>query len=649
MPRGDVEDEAARLPAGPPGWDAAAVQAEQDQLAAAQRDVEDDVLLAGAAAQVPRGGTVRRAVRVIARGVRQEPWVFLAAVLGSSVYGAGTAGSGWVLGRVTDSVLTPAFRAGSVTGGQLARAGGALAAVALVTAAGVVVRRVAAGVTMYRLQARYRRAVTRQYLRLPIAWHHRHPAGQLLSNANADVEAIWQVLAPLPMSLGVGVMILVSAVAMVAADPVLAGIGLLVLPAMVWLNAVYSRRMSPRVMRAQALRSDVSTVAHESFEGALVVKTLGQEATETRRFGLVAEELRDANVAVGRLRGAFDPVMEALPTMATLAVLLVGTVRVASGAIQTGDVVQVSYLLTLLAFPVRALGWVLGELPRTVVGWERVSAVLKAQDRMTHGTVDLPRAASGTGLRLDGVDFAYRDADGALLPALHDVSFEVAPGRTVAVVGATGSGKSTVATLLVRLVDPDTGTVLVDGADLRELSEGALPQVASLVPQASFVFDDTVRENVRLGADLDDERIWAALAAAQADRFVSRLPHGLDTRVGEQGTSLSGGQRQRLALARAVARRPGLLVLDDATSAVDPSVEAAILAALRPAGSRVTVVVIAHRLATIQLADEVVHVERGRVVARGTHRDLLARSAGYRDLVNAYAQDAQDRARTVTA
>jgi len=230
--------------------------------------------------------------------------------------------------------------------------------------------------------------------------------------------------------------------------------------------------------------------------------------------------------------------------------------------------------------------------------------------------------------------------------ALRDVTFDVRPGRTVAVVGPTGSGKSSLVTLLVRLVDPDTGAVLLDGVDLRSLRRGGVSGHAAVVSQATFLFDDTVRENVALGADIDDEAVWAALRLAQADRFVQALPDGLDTRVGERGTSLSGGQRQRLALARALVRRPRLLVLDDATSSVDPAVEAAILRGLRAADLAATVVVVAYRRATITLADEVVYVERGRVLGRGTHAELLTSTPGYARLVLAYDEAEQERRRT---
>jgi ABC-type multidrug transport system fused ATPase/permease subunit len=484
--------------------------------------------------------------------------------------------------------------------------------------------------------------VTRQYLRLPLSWHQQHPTGQLLSNANADVEAVWFPIAPLPMAVGVIVMLLVAGVALVLTDLVLALVGFLIFPAIFALNVVYQRRLSPLATRAQQLRAEVSGVAHESFDGALVVKTLGREAEETARFESSAHELRDAQIAVGRVRGMFDPVLEALPTLGVLAVLLVGASRIESGDIGAGDLVQVAYLFTILAFPVRAIGWVLGELPRSVVGWDRVSRVLEASGGLTYGTSELAEDGAPATLDVRGVGFAYEDAD-----VLHDVTFTVPAGRTVALVGPTGSGKSTLTSLLVRLVDPASGDVVMDGIDLREVARGGVAGAAAVVPQQTFLFDDSVRGNVTLGLDVPESRVREALQVAQAERFVDALPQGLDTRIGERGMTLSGGQRQRLALARAVVRSPRLLVMDDATSSVDPRVEAAILAGLRrdaSSGGAPTVVVVAYRKATIALADEVVYVEHGQVVDRGTHAELLARCAGYRQLITAYEREEAERA-----
>lgn len=594
---------------------------------------------------MPSAPTFREGFGVLRRGIRDEPWMFGLAVAGSALFGAALAGSGWVLGQITDAYLVPAFETRTVTAGAAWTAVGAMVAVGLATAVGVIIRRGFATVTVYRLQARYRRAVSRQYLHLPLAWHRRHPTGQLLSNANADVEAAFAVFAPLPFSLGVAVMLVVAGVAMFAADWVLACVAFVVLPLLAVSNGIYQKHMSPRVTKAQQLRADVSDVAHESFDGALVVKTLGLEAQETERFAVRTRELRDANVSVGRARSVFEPTIEALPTLGTLVILVLGTYRVQQGAAEAGDVVQVAYQLTLLAFPVRAVGWVLAELPRAVVGWRRVAAVLDATGRMEFGEARTAFGEHGLPVRALGVDHDVVDPDGSVQRLLHDVTLDVPPGSTVAVVGSTGSGKSTLTGVLVRLVDPTAGQVLLDGTDVRELERGGVSASVAYVPQNAFVFDDTVRGNILLGLDegsVTDERVWQALRAARADGFVAALPSGLDTRVGERGASLSGGQRQRIAIARALVRGPRVLVMDDATSAVDPTVEQEILGHLR-AATGVSVVVVAYRRSTIALADQVVHVEHGRVVDRGTHEELLERDGSYRNLVQAYARDAAER------
>ncbi|MDF2712069.1 MAG: ATP-binding cassette protein [Nonomuraea muscovyensis] len=582
---------------------------------------------------------MRQGLRVLGVAIRAEKAVFTSAVLASAVYGGMTVGSAWAIGWATENVVLPAFRQGDVGAGALRTAVLFIVGAALLKAVGVAGRRILAGVMQYRMQARSRRDVTKQYLRLPLAWHHRHPTGQLLSNASSDAEAAWAPLAPLPMAVGVIVMLVTAAVAMLLTDPVLALVGFLIFPAIAVLNLVYQRRLSPLATRAQQLRAEVSEIAHESFDGALVVKTLGREALEAERFQRRAHELRDANIAVGRVRGLFDPMLEALPTLGVLAVLAVGSVRLTSGSIDAGELVQVAYLFTLLAFPIRALGWVLAELPRSVVGWERVRAVLEAEGSMEYGGTRVPDTTAPARLEVEGVSYSYGSGD-----VLHEVGFDVPAGRTVALVGPTGSGKSTLVQLLARLVDPDSGRVLLDGVDLRELPYGGVAESVALVPQQTFLFDDTVRGNIALGLETGDEDVWAALRLAQADGFVARLPDGLATRVGERGATLSGGQRQRLALARAVVRRPRLLVLDDATSSVDPQVEARILHGLRDAAQASTVVVVAYRLATIALADEVVYLERGRIEDHGTHAELLERCPGYRNLVTAYEREEAERA-----
>jgi ATP-binding cassette subfamily B protein len=582
---------------------------------------------------------LRRGFAILGVAIREEPRIFTIALVGSVLFGSMTVGNAWVLGKVTQDLIAPAFATGEVTAGALWTGAALIVSVSLLKAVGIVLRRLFGGVMVYRLEAKYRRRVTRQYLKLPMSWHHRHPTGQLLSNANADIESIWFPIAPLPMAIGVVVMLLVAAVALVLTDLALSLVGFVVFPAIIVLNLLYQRYLSPLMTVAQQLRAEVSEVAHESFDGGLVVKALGREATETERFGSKARMLRDAMVRVGRVRGLFDPAMEALPVFGVLAVLWIGSVRVESGATSPANLIQVAYLFTLLAFPIRAFGWVLGEMPRSVVGWRRVRNVLDATGGFDYGDRRLPEIDGPSRIDVEDLRFSYDGAE-----VLHGMDFTVREGATVALVGPTGSGKSTVASLLVRLVDPDTGTVELDRVDVRELEPGGVAAAAALVFQQTFLFDDTVRGNVTLGVPgVSDEDVWAALRLAQADGFVAALAHGLDTQVGERGTSLSGGQRQRLALARALVRRPRLLVLDDATSSVDPQVESRILAGLRESTAPSTVVVVAYRRATIALADEVVYIEHGRVVDRGTHDDVLGRTEGYRELITAYEREHADR------
>ncbi len=576
--------------------------------------------------------TLRRGFQVLGVAIRQEPVVFTISTVGALLFGALTVADAWVLGWATDHVVLPAFEQGATPRGALITAVALFIGVAIVRGVSIVARRWGAGVMQYRMQAHDRRAVTRQYLDLPIRWHQRHPTGELLSNAASDVEAAWAPIAPLPMAVGTVAMIFIAVVQMLATDVVLALVGLSVFPLVVLSNLVFQHYQSPLMTRAQALRAQLSEVAHESFDGAMVVKSLGRESEETARFGHTARRLRDTATRAGRIRAVFDPVLEMLPNLGVLAVLMVGVQRVAAGDSQPGDVVSISYLLTVIAFPIRSFGWLLGEFPRSVVGFDRVRAVLNEPVGTSYGERTVPPAAGGAALQVRRLRYAHETGR----DVLREVSFDVAPGETLAVVGATASGKSTLTNLLFRLVDPDDGAVLVDGIDLRDLEPGALARVAALVPQQAFLFDDTVRGNVTLERDHSDEEVWDALRVAQADGFVSALPGGLDARLGERGASLSGGQRQRLSLARALVARPRLLVMDDATSAVDPDVESRILAGLRERSGGATVLVVAYRKATISLADEVVFLADGEVAAQGSHEQLLGSHRAYARLVEAY-------------
>jgi ATP-binding cassette, subfamily B, bacterial len=579
---------------------------------------------------------LRRGAHVLWISVRTHPRPFAVSVLGSVLYGSMAVAGSLLLGEVTDRVIVPGFDEG-VSGTAIAAAAGAILAVALLRSAGVVLRRYFGNMTARGMHRTWFRRITDTYLRVPLEYFGSRPTGQLLAHADADVERAITVIMPLPLSLGVVVLIGLSIVSLALIDPALMLVGLALFPSLAILNHLYSRRVEAPASRTQARLGEVSSVAHESFEGALLVKTLGLEAREVERLSVVARELRTARLAVGRLRATFEPVLDALPNLGTIALLALGAWRVADGVITTGQLVQAMALFTILTFPMRVVGFLLEELPRAVVASDRITDVLAAPTR--------PAPAEGAGTPLPNgplavdvraLSFAYAaDAE----PVLAGVDLALAPTEVVALVGATGSGKSTLCHLLAHLYQPTAGVVTLGGVDLSTADPASLRSAVALVFQEAFLFAATVRENLALGWDATDEELLWALETARALRFVERLPLGLDQQLGERGVTLSGGQRQRLALARALLRRPGLLMLDDATSAVDPTVERQILDGL-PDALRATTLVVAHRLSTIALADRVLFLDGGHIAASGTHQELLESVPAYASLARAYEQDA---------
>ncbi|WP_114854264.1 ABC transporter ATP-binding protein [Brachybacterium sp. YJGR34] len=584
-----------------------------------------------------------------------RPW-FALAILGAIAFALLQIATSSIVGRVTEDVVVPSFASGEISPALLLGGGAAILGIAVARAVSVMARRIFAAGAQYDLFRLYRERLSAVYAKVPLLWHRRQATGTLLSAMYSDVEAAFFAMAPFPFALATIVMLVYATIVVARIDPVILLVMLALILLLIALNVLLQHYATPIAMRSQQLRAEVAEIAHESFDGANVVKSLGREDIEERRFTRAAEDLRRTGIRFGYVRGWFDPAIDALPNLGILAVAVLGAWRIGEGHLTTGQLVEVSYLFTLMALPIRSFGWVLGDLSRTVVGGGRVQQILEVTEERTYGPDPLP---DGPGvLALEDVTFVYRDDPSQVIlgrgtraedlhvrtsRSLTDVSLRADPGagtRVLAVVGATGSGKSTLALLAAGLIHPSAGSISLDGADLRTLTAEALTADVALVLQQAFVFDASVRENVTLGEDIDEETVRWALRVAQAEAFVDALPDGLDTELGERGGSLSGGQRQRIALARALARRPRLLILDDATSACDPSVELAILDGIRTEMTRSTLLLIAYRKSTISLADQVVFLDHGKVAATGTHEELRSTAAGYRALVDAYDEAA---------
>ena len=570
----------------------------------------------------------RRGARLIWRSLRAHPWPHAVAMFGAAVFVFSAVGGAWVLRWVTDEVVVPAFETGTIDGDTVWTAMGAIVGISAMRGISIITRRWFLAMAEMRTQRDWRRDLLGHYLDLPLRFHRTRPTGELLAHADIDVQTATMVLKPLAFSMSVVLLVIVAIVSILAIHPLLALIAAVLFPALVTMSHVYTSKVEAPAARAQQRVGEVSGVAHESFDGALVVKTLGRQDEEVERMREASEHLRAERIAVGRLRGTFEPLIDALPNVGIIVLLLVGASLVSEGQATPGDLVLAVSLFSLLATPLRVLGFFLEEMPRSVVSLERVDRVMAEEAEYRGGAHRLPDGPLD--VEIDGLSVAHTDH-----AVVHDVRLSVAAGETVALVGATGSGKSTLVEAIVGLLEGSAGEVRIGGVPVVDLAPGEIADSAAVVFQESFLFADSIAENVGLGVD-DPTAVGHALAIAHADDFVADMPQGIDTVVGERGVTLSGGQRQRIALARALVRAPRLLLLDDATSAVDPVVEAEILGNLR-AGLDTTLLIVAHRLSTIRLADRVAYLDEGRLIATGTHDELLTRD-DYRSLVTAYEQ-----------
>jgi len=452
-----------------------------------------------------------------------------------------------------------------------------------------------------------------------------------MSRASSDSEHVARMMDSIGHTIGYVLTVFAVAIVLLVIDWKLALIVLIPLPLVSLAGWGYSRRYHAQTERLQAAWGDAATLVEETIAGIRVVKGIGAGRPLAGDFRARSARIVDRALEIARLDAVFMPTLEFLPLLGLLAVLWLGGRRVIAGDLSLGSFVAFNAYVAMLVWPLRVLGQRVTTLQKAVGASARISEVLEAEPRLREPRhpIKLEQPVRGD-VRLIGVQFGHEDGH----PVLDRLDLHLAPGESLALVGPTGSGKSTVAGLLARLYDPDEGTVLLDGHNVRDLALGDVRKAVALVFEETFLFSDTVAENIRLARpNASDQEVGRAAELAGAAGFIADLPDGYETVLGERGFSLSGGQRQRVAIARAILADPAVLVLDDATSAVDATKEHEIRAALTTVMQGRTTLVIAHRPATIALADRVAVLDNGRIVEEGTHADLLRSSHRYRALL----------------
>jgi ABC-type multidrug transport system fused ATPase/permease subunit len=491
-------------------------------------------------------------------------------------------------------------------------------------------RRVISGRQALAVEYDLRDELYSHFLRLSFGFYDRSQTGQLMSRATIDLQSV-------RFFLGYGliffaqhvVTVVVVTAVLFAFSWKLALVALAITPIIAFTAYRYSRVSQPVLREVQQTLAEVAIVAEESITGVHVVKSFAQEERRSKRFDDAANTVFRQTLAANRQRALYVPLLTFLPLVAQAFVLLAAGRMVVSGSLSLGAFFTFNLLFAMLVMPLRMLGMWIGQAQRAIAAGRRIFEVLDEPEEIADRPDAIPLAPGPGRLAFEDVTFGY-DAE---RPVLERVDLEVPAGRTVALVGPTGSGKTTLAALVPRFYDADAGRVLVDGVDVRELARRSLRREIGVISQDPFLFSASIRDNIALGMpDAPFEAVEAAARAAEAHDFVLELPHGYDTVVGERGITLSGGQRQRIAIARALLIDPRVLILDDATASVDATTEARIRAGLREVMRDRTTIIIAHRLSTIALADEIVVLDHGRIAARGTQSELLEASPVFREI-----------------